>query len=445
MKRANRAGIAILLVLMLSCQEIQSDPPEMTGQPTVRAINDTQLLIAWPEGSDDFQDAHELRYAVWLARSNAELEPSNPPTTLTQEGQNAVVLNGLEPKTEYQVLVRVRDRADQDSENETTVLATTLDTGQGPQRLDFALPEELVDLGRFVRRSIGPQVLLLSEKKVWAWSGDAALGDANLILSESLSSFKALPVPDKGYDDLLLSGSSGIRLVTQNDVGRLVSNSILLDLDLAPDQWTCADWDADGWQDLAVIRNNEIQLYQRPDSQTLELQSFYGISGLRGVWSAQLVAGAHDLVVWADQLYWMAQDSDFEFVAPDSIALPDDIGTIQSVLVANFDADPLDEMVVITNKNDRQSWLVLVDDESQNFQTFTYPLAGKPLERWSLGSGLLASAEDHVLLWNSPHAWPPETGLWSGDSADLIAQITLDQQSLTLIVLNDPKTLITYH
>ena len=165
--------LLVFLVMLASfqgCQPLdEGEPPMFNGQVSLRPVSQNQIEVRWMAGSDDLLETPELRYGIWY--STAAVDTSRAANVVTEEGALSFNLTGLEPDSDYNVLVRVRDRGTQYSENTATVTASTFAAGQGEFgagavfELDFT-PDGLIGARRF-GESIQSLGLIDNNRIVW--------------------------------------------------------------------------------------------------------------------------------------------------------------------------------------------------------------------------------------------------------------------------------------
>lgn len=407
---------ALLAILLAGCTEIQSERPEFSGVVRSLVLSDSRIFLAWQDGEDDLSAPSELRYALWWSKQG-------PPDTreaeqlLSAEGQLSVVLSGLEPATTYHILVRCRDRGDQDSTNEEALVLTTAEPGAGLQKQQWSLPEKLVFLtpwrSELPNGSLVDKLVLGSSKRLRLMSlGDSAVPDESLSFPVTLLDAQALSVTGTEQQDLLLNTSEGFRRLALDQAGQVVDRGLVLTARPPAGRWALADFDGDNEKDLVLCSDGSLEVHRQIDRDSFELALRRQSGELRGLACGTFREEGVDLLLWDHSLTLWQQEEDFSFAREKNIDLPDGAGDLFDVVVGPFDIDAQEEWVVVTGRRGRTpAQFHLFDYRNGEFKRSTYDLCHETDQGWlQYGGTLLGPSAGHWLEFQGCHAWPPDRG-----------------------------------
>ena len=175
-------AFGLTLLLVLACDPIDSgEPPTFTGTAQAKVLSQEQVSISWSPGSDDLLDADELRYGIWLAKSESGVNLEQSAQFLTRAGAISYSLVGLEPDTEYEVVVRARDLGNQYSENTQASTFTTSAEGTGswrpPQEISISYDPSGLLRGHVYSESRDDIGLIDGARIHWYAAGAAGFGE----------------------------------------------------------------------------------------------------------------------------------------------------------------------------------------------------------------------------------------------------------------------------
>lgn len=406
----------MLAILLAGCTEIQSERPEFSGVVRSLVLSDSRIFLAWQDGEDDLSAPSELRYALWWSKQG-------PPDTreaeqlLSAEGQLSVVLSGLEPATTYHILVRCRDRGDQDSTNEEALVLTTAEPGAGLQKQQWSLPEKMVFLTPW--RSVLPtgtlqdKLVLGSAKRLRLLSlSESTVTAESLSFSASLLDAQALPVLGTEEQDLLVNTSEGFHRIALEATGQPVDKGLVLTARPPAGRWALADFDGDNAKDLVLSSDGSLEVHRQVNRGSWELALRQESGELRGLACGTFREEGVDLLLMDHSLTLWQQEEDFSFAREKDIDLPDGAGELLDVVVGPFDIDAQEEWVVVTGRRgSTPAQFHLFDYRDGEFKRSTYDLCHEIDQGWRQLSGtLLGPSAGHWLEFQGSHAWPPDRG-----------------------------------
>ncbi len=100
-------------------------PPVFEGVKNVQSLTPTSLNVGWSTGTDTETASAQLRYQIFVAESADDFD-YDAPTSVTPPGRLSGEVLGLDPDTDYSVLVRAVDQSGNVSDSEVVLVGRTL-------------------------------------------------------------------------------------------------------------------------------------------------------------------------------------------------------------------------------------------------------------------------------------------------------------------------------
>ncbi|MCB1041736.1 MAG: hypothetical protein KDC35_02290 [Acidobacteria bacterium] len=346
--------VAVALLSMVSCSDVISDPPEFVGQATASIVSATQVSISWQAGTDDLNEAHELRYAIWFesGSENGEGEPD----IVTNEGVLSYNLDGLTPETDYEVLVRVRDRGFHLSENDQTLSFTTPALGEYVT-VTYRGYASIDDVVAAHANSTDRMQLGLVDGRDITWLGLGEDGSFNTVgpqfrAEENIADFVPFRTSTDDYDDFwILHPQLGLtRYVWSAGEYQRDDDFQIVELPFAG-TIHAMDVDADGLLDLVFATEaGAVVIYKATDSDTWVWES----TSFSGHLQPHLLVAAFDddelldLVIWSDTGVDVAKgEGDFAFETWRQGLPASQVGGTNVIKAAEVSGDGLLDLVSI--------------------------------------------------------------------------------------------------
>ena len=300
-----RVLVVGFLLGLVACEPIEvGEPPQFGSITKVNAISSTEVEIQWTPGSDDLLSPQELAYGIWVAGPGETNNLDGAPDFLTGEGAHAYNLMDLQAETQYEIVVRVRDRGSNFSTNSTASTVTTPATGAGSYR-----EKAVFDLSQTPTAMIKGKVF-------------STQSDLGVILGNGIQWFRV--------------GNNG-ELVRESDIFRV--NGTIAEAKLIPVRETT------NLDDLFLITDQGLAYYENLDGSFGSAQTpFEGSTPLRNL-SVTLRNGLMEAVAYADNngvLRFYTLNSDGQFELTNSLSLsPTDL----DFALATVDSDNHFDMV----------------------------------------------------------------------------------------------------
>ncbi|RMG13146.1 MAG: hypothetical protein D6731_12710 [Planctomycetota bacterium] len=121
--------------------------PSFAGAGAAQALGSASLEVTWSAASDNVSTPSEIRYRIYAALTSGG-QDFQQPTATTAPGALSATLSGLQPATDYYVVVRAVDAAGNEEQNTVEVRATTQGVAGG-----LLAPAVEVDLRRYSNRT----------------------------------------------------------------------------------------------------------------------------------------------------------------------------------------------------------------------------------------------------------------------------------------------------
>lgn len=99
-------------------------PPEFAGLESATPAGSTGLALSWSPASDDITPPEQLRYRAYVAAASGA-QSFDAPAGESEPGATELVVSGLDPETDYFVVVRAVDVLENEETNTVERQATT--------------------------------------------------------------------------------------------------------------------------------------------------------------------------------------------------------------------------------------------------------------------------------------------------------------------------------
>lgn len=220
------AAIIATILCMTACDPLDTGDPPVMNNFSANAIGESQIQLTWQASdvSDDLIATEDLQYGIWVGKTeDGELDLTTTPSFTTDEGALSYTLVGLEPATEYHVLVRVADRSNVYSENETTQTVTTLAVGAGTfgpaVKVNITDSPSRIIAGRAGSAADSVGIILSDRINFYSYSNGTLVAQTNQSVTiANLRDAHLVPVNSTGNDHLFALSDGGLTYYT-NDTG----------------------------------------------------------------------------------------------------------------------------------------------------------------------------------------------------------------------------------
>jgi len=211
-------AIGLTLFILQACDPIESgEPPMFQGTVQTKVQSEEQASISWSPGSDDLLDPDELRYGIWLAKSEDGVNLESSADFLTRAGAISYSLVDLEADTEYEVVVRSRDLGNQYSENTQAVTFTTSEEVAGPWRTaqEISISFDVDDLlsGHVFSEGRDDLGLIEGSRIHWFASGNTGVSDTETAMTNAGATIREaylVRTDTRFYADLFITTDNGL-------------------------------------------------------------------------------------------------------------------------------------------------------------------------------------------------------------------------------------------
>ncbi len=369
-KRSLKVGVqwllAACLILTAACTDIISDAPEFSGSVTITPITSTQTSVAWSPATDDLNETYELKYAIWVAESGVALDPREPENLITDEGVLNVTLRGLEPGTEYEILVRAVDRGGNQSDNEAGSLFTQIENANYQQTfldtkdgLDGLTSGAVFDL-------VGNDIGLIYDREIqWLVYDGSQLIETGPVFQADESIQAAVMTVEAGeLSDLLVVHATGLSRYENRGAGVFVRDTGFNVFDIPrANTLHVQDMNNDARNDLVfATTDGAILIYEGTSDDIFNLSA----TMISGHFEPGLLLADIDLDSYTDLIVWSGIGTDiafgtgdFEFDSLTQVLTEDDMADVVDMLVADFSGDGRLDLAGHRWINNRSDSLVL--------------------------------------------------------------------------------------